>query len=146
MKKYDVIFDLDGTLSIMSDRISCIKGVNKNYEEFHSRVHEDDVNKPVRQVLWGLRKSKKSIAIVTGRRESSRLDTLAWLSRNLMHFDTEDVFMRPPDCYEKAEVLKADLAREFIDGVTMAFEDDPDVVAMWRGKGLICFDIGRGEQ
>lgn len=135
------VFDIDGTVALMGDRIECLSGSRRDWDSFYARVGEDTVNEPVRDILWALRRAGWHVVFVTGRRESCREDTLEWLSSNLMHAESKDLYMRPMSDYRLAEVIKEKICTPFMDDIVMAFDDDSDVCAMWRRLGKTCLQV-----
>jgi len=139
------IFDIDGTLAVVGDRLQCLSGSRKDYDSFYARVREDRVNEPIRSILWALRRSGWKIVFVTGRPERTRMDTLAWLSANAMYADSEDLYMRKDRDFRKDYIIKEELCKDFADDVELVFEDRAGVCKMWRDIGKTCVQVADGD-
>ena len=99
-------------------------------------------------MLWAIRRmGEYKTIIVTGRPERCRLQTLKWLDFNNMYFDSCDVFMRPNEPvnnHAADTVVKENLCRPFMDRIFAVFEDRDRMVAFWRSKGIVCFQVAKG--
>ena len=144
MKNNIVVFDLDGTLSLVGDRLKYVKGEKKDYDAFYERVMEDTVNFPIRDIFWALRRMGKTIVIVTGRREAVREQTLRWLSINMMYIESRDLYMRPHNNIRKVMEIKPELIADFADNIEMIFEDKKKMCDKWRELGYTCLQVAEG--
>lgn len=75
-----IVFDLDGTLSIVGDRLKYLE--LKDWDSFYNACGEDKVNKPVAAIFRIMTNAGENVSIVTGRRESCRIDTLKKMALN----------------------------------------------------------------
>lgn len=135
-KKHDCyVFDIDGTLAKMNGR--------HPYE--WDKVGTDLPNKPVIDILRKIYSIDFGhIIIVSGRDAVCREATEAWLAANHIHYS--ELLMRPegdkrPDTIVKSEIADAILETYNILGV---FDDRDQVVAMWRERGIPCFQVDYG--
>lgn len=132
------VWDLDGTLALMNGR---------GPHDYH-RVGTDQVNENVRGVLWGLSGdfSTSSNILVSGRKDSCRAETEAWLRREGIPYAA--LYMRPSDDNRVDWQIKYELFNEHIRGkynVLGCFDDRRQVVELWRKMGLTCFAVADGD-
>jgi hypothetical protein len=131
------ICDIDGTLALRGDR-----------GPFDwKRVGEDKPNEPVIEVVRALRRAGHGIVFVSGRMESCRDATAAWLDQHLFPVLGMLLMMRPDDDYRPDDVLKREIwetkIRDRFD-VAGVIDDRAKVVAMWRSLGLTCLAVAEG--
>lgn len=145
-----IICDIDGTLALMGDR---------GPFEWH-RVGEDTVNRPVagllelvenfesmcidRAVTWV---NEPQIIFLSGRDEVCRPETEAWLSKAGFSSGEFKLYMRPEGDNRRDSVVKLELFDRYIRynyDVQFVLDDRDQVVEMWRGLGLACFQVAPG--
>lgn len=129
-----VLCDIDGTLAIMGDR--------SPYD--WSKVGVDTVNQDIRHLLIPLAHDK-DIILVSGRDESCREQTIAWLEENDVPYDK--LIMRKEGDNRKDVIVKQEIYLDHIQGqynVTAVFDDRDQVVDMWREQGLTCLQVNYG--
>lgn len=127
------LVDVDGTLALMGDR---------GPFEWH-RVGEDTPNLPVLELVSHL---QDQIVVMSGRDESCRDGTAAWLKRHGIRYDA--LFMRPAADSRKDSIVKAELFWEHVAphwNVRGVIDDRDQVVAMWRALGLMCAQVAPGD-
>lgn len=132
-----VLVDIDGTAALMGSR--------NPFDE--TRVHEDEPNHPVRQVVWAMNAAGHQIVFLSGRSEACRDATEAWLAE---HFAVahDGPFMRATGDSRKDSVVKAELFDEHIRDtydVACVLDDRNQVVAMWRAMGLTVLQVAEGD-
>lgn len=136
------IFDIDGTLAHMKDR--------SPYDE--TRVGEDEVDQSVSIIADQIAFTANmvgqdlDIIIMSGRHETCREETEAWLNKYGVPYD--HLYMRGADDNRKDSIVKAELYEEHINGnyeVLGVFDDRNQVVEMWRDKGLKVFQVAEGD-
>ncbi|GBO53918.1 hypothetical protein APA_1866 [Pseudanabaena sp. lw0831] len=128
-----IICDLDGTLALIGDR-SPYDGAS---------CEKDLVNEPVRSIL---QTSGKAIVFVSGREDKSKPQTLAWLEKHGISFDS--LHMRKSGDMRKDSIVKKEIYDEFIlDKYNVAFvlDDRDQVVRVWRDLGLTCLQVDYGD-
>lgn len=128
------IFDLDGTLALMTGR--------SPYD--WTKVDQDQINEPVARTLEMLEESVE-IIILSGRDSVCREATEKWLRQNCIPF--KELFMRPEGDMRKDSIVKRELFEEHIRDrydVQCVFDDRDQVVKMWRDMGLTCFQVAEG--
>ena len=142
------VFDLDGTLSIVGDRVGHLNEDPPNWDAFYARCGEDDVHRNVMRLYSILHHNADGrIIILTGRRESCRQDTIRWFGKwNIPR--PAYLLMRPNGDYVHDTELKPRLLRDIgatPDTVTGIFEDRNSVVKEWRRLGYTCFQVAEGD-
>ena len=144
MKKY-VIVDMDGTLTIVGDRLECLN--NGRWDEFYARCLEDLPNEPVVQVVKYLHAAGYQIVFCTGRPDSVSNKTMDQI-RVFTGIPTReyDLLMRKPGDYRKDTVVKKELVMNhcLLSDIFLVLEDRDAVVQMWRSLGLVCFQVRDG--
>jgi Straboviridae polynucleotide kinase len=130
------LVDIDGTLAHKGDR-----------SPFDwKRVGEDTPNRDVVKLVIELRDDGLTkIIVVSGRDEVCRPETEKWLRENWI--DYEELFMRPEGDFRKDSIVKEeiffrDIAPKYC--VRGVLDDRNQVVAMWRGLGLLCLQVADG--
>jgi len=141
-----VIFDMDGTLCDISHRIHYISGrqADKNYDKFHTECVNDTPHLDVIQLLKIMWEKYFVIAIVSGRSDMVRTETMEWLKKYDIPY--QYLFMRKhgdhrPDWLIKRDILTNELKDH---NVFCAFDDRDQVVSLWRSKGIRCYQVAKG--
>jgi hypothetical protein len=131
------IVDIDGTLALRGDR--------GPYDWEY--VGRDLPNAAVVMTVQALATHPNVTAIlaITGRHESARQQTVMWLDAQGVPFD--ELLMRPdwdhrPDEVVKEETYRSQIAPRF--AIIGVIDDREKIVRMWRGLGLICFQVAEG--
>jgi acid phosphatase class B len=139
-----IIFDLDGTLSILGDRLKYLTG-KKDWDSFYEHCDEDSVNEPVAAIYRLLKKGGYKIKIVTGRRETVVLKTYNWLINNDLEIENENLHMRKDGDTRHDVIVKPELVADFINDISMVFEDRSSMVDKWRELGITCLQVAAGD-
>ena len=139
-----IIFDLDGTLSIVGDRLKYLQGPKKDWDSFYEACGEDEVNFTIAKIFRELRYGNL-VNIVTGRRESTREKTLNWLNKNGMRIPSSYLHMRKDGDYRHDTIVKPELVKDFIGEIEMVFEDRASMVNKWRELGLTVLQVAEGD-
>lgn len=129
------LVDIDGTLALMGDRSPYA------WED----VGVDTPNAPVVKIVNNLQ-SNHFIILLSGRDESCRLETVAWLDRYRIPYD--ELLMRPAGDNRKDAIVKQELFWEHVAhryNVVGVFDDRQQVVDMWRSLGLMCAQVAPGD-
>lgn len=141
-----VIFDLDGTLSVVGDRIKYIQQDPKDWIAFYDACDQDEVNKPIAGIYRALLiEDYEPLKIITGRRESVRQKTLDWLESYGLYIDSKDLHMRPDGDFRCDTLLKPELAAPFLSCISLVFEDRSSMVKKWRELGICCCQVAKGD-
>lgn len=152
------IFDLDGTISLSQHRAHFIEKTDDpdRWQKWNEACDQDPPNWPVISVMTALLMLRADVRIWTGRCESVRKKTVAWLQEHAipealaptrkLHWM---LTMRPvgdhtEDTELKRQWLQA-LPPEDLGRVMCVFEDRTRMVDMWRAEGLACFQVAPGK-
>lgn len=137
MKKA-VIVDMDGTLALF--------GKENPYDR---DMLKDKLNYPVAVIVWMLNLTDLAdvkILIVSGRKNRYLKDTQKWLKKHKINY--EDIFMpRADNDNRKDVIIKTEIYEKEIKGkyeVLFVLDDRDQVVELWRGLGLVCFQVADG--
>ena len=149
-KKNIVVFDLDGTLSIVGDRLKYLESDPIDWDSFYEHCGEDAINAPIVFIFHQLYYSSTHnmpyrIKIVTGRRESVRDKTIQWLHAKNIIVSSVDVHMRKTGDTRHDTTVKPELIEEFKDQILMIFEDRKSMVDKWRELGYTCLQVAPGD-
>ncbi len=133
-----VIVDMDGTLCDVSSIRHYVTGNDRNFDKFHKASLwcpptpwvAEEVSKFSRDPEW-------VVIIVTARDARYERETRDWLVKHGIQFD--HIYMRGwgdirPDYIVKQEIL--DNMREDGYEPLIAFDDNPEVVEVWRRNGI----------
>lgn len=147
------IFDLDGTLALTGHRQHILddKDNPHRWQHFFAACIHDKPNRPVIDTMHRLYLVGADIWIWSGRSNEVHDQTVTWLGEHtaLMSHDIENILtMREAQDYTPDDELKA----AWLDALTFAdrerlvavFDDRDKVVAMWRSKGVACFQVAPG--
>ena len=139
-----VIFDIDGTLADVSERLHHIKKKPKDWDSFFKGIPQDKAIRSMVRLCNILHASGIKILLCTGRREQDRAETVKWLAQQGVNY--HELILRPDgdrrsDVIVKREML-ADIDRSKI---LFVVEDRSGVVEMWRSEGLVCLQCAPGE-
>ena len=138
-----IIVDIDGTICDASHRMHLIEGEHKDWDAWYAGCSDDAPIEPVLQIVHILSHASR-IDLVTGRNESSRAVTEAWLSKHAVRYDR--LLMRGEHDRRPDDVVKAEIYRQHFEpgSVWFVLEDRDRVVRMWRGLGLTCLQVKDG--
>lgn len=131
-----VIFDLDGTLAIMSDK--------RNPYDWDI-VDMDDPNDVVIEQVKYHKSLGRKIIIISGRDIVSMERTKIWL--NIYDIEYDLILMRPTNNFEKDDIIKRRLFEEFIEdryNIIAVYDDRLSVCQMWYDKELFVFNCNQG--
>lgn len=141
-----IVFDIDGTLSLVGDRLKYLEGDNKDWDAFYEACGEDDLNATIAAIYDALSYYTVSrIICVTGRRESCRKDTLEWFKNHNLPLLDSDLYMRPNGDYRHDTIVKFELIEHLLDDVILVFEDRNSMVQAWRDRGIVCCQVADGD-
>ena len=153
-----VIFDLDGTLATIDDRMRLATGgkttegdYNKiNWDVLHdpANIELDVPNVPIVETCRLFFQEEYTIYIFSGRSDRTEEATKKWLFVNEIPYDK--LVMRPHtkrEMYTPDEKLKKKMLDEHITDkkdVLCVYDDRQKVVDMWRREGLVCCQVAPG--
>ena len=125
-----------------------------DWHSFYDACDKDLPIEPVIDVLSEYLICDRDIVIWSGRCESVREKTEAWIQRYIFKFlyegDCSDVIlkMRPigdntPDDQLKEHWYDLHNVEHPNQNIEMVFDSDPDSIAMWRRRGIFVFDCNQ---
>lgn len=136
-----VVVDIDGTLADMG------KGLPGRRGPFDwVRVGEDTPIEPIVGLVNDLLKAGETVVFMSGRDESCRAETVAWLTVHLNVWEPV-LHMRPAGDNRKDSIVKRELFDQHIAGryaVRFVLDDRDQVVRMWRDLGLTVLQVADG--
>jgi len=141
------VFDLDGTLALIKHRRHFVEGPKKDWDSFFKACPQDAPNVPVIEMLRVLRRSGRTIMILSGRSKLVEKETSVWLEDQKIWADIYDIWMRDKDDFTPDADLKWSwIWRLKTMGfeIEMVFDDRDKVVKMWRDNGIPCFQVAEG--
>jgi hypothetical protein len=134
-----VIVDIDGTVAKMNGR--------SPYD--YSLVHTDVPHTPIVRLVQELAASGSRIIFCSGREDSCRDETAAWLLDNLGGWvENAPLLMRPEKDSRDDSIIKRELYEEHIAGnynIRFVLDDRDRVVDAWRAMGLTCLQVAPGD-
>lgn len=135
-----IIVDIDGTVAE--------KGERSPYDM--TTVSQDTPIAPIIHLVDLLHYAGYQIVFVSGRFESARTDTLAWLEYNLTsHVRVHNLFMRKDGDYSPDYEIKDEIYRTQIEpywDVHYVLDDRNQTVAMWRNAHhLTTLQVAEGD-
>lgn len=145
------LFDLDGTLAHIEHRKHFIEGERKSWSRFYKACVDDTPNTPVIATMELLLNTGAEVKIFSGREDSVRKETIAWLTANTsLNMQTTTLLMRPTGDSTPDDELKRDWYENALTAgerrrLVAVFDDRDKVVAMWRSMGVPCFQVAPGD-
>jgi acid phosphatase class B len=146
-----IIFDIDGTLLDISQRLKFIKTKPKDWEAFRDPIQKrwDEPRLEIISILVALHQAGHTIILASGRVESEREATLSTLRQHISFVDDLPFFLRKDGDYRKDTILKESMLFKMKQKgyhPVIAFDDRPSVVRMWRANNLVVADVGPGKE
>ena len=140
-----VICDLDGTLCNIDHRLHFVKDEKKDWKSFYDHLHLDPVNEKVLTAIKYAHRGGCSIVFVSGRPDTCKEATLAWLAKNKINFFTT-LIMRGAHDHRPDDEVKKDIITQHFDlkDIATVIDDRPRVIRMWKELGLNVVDVGHG--
>lgn len=139
-----VIFDIDGTLADISERIHHIKRKPKNWNAFNEGIAKDKAIRSMVRLCNILYDSGLRIILCSGRNERNRTETIEWLDRQGVHY--HELLLRKDEDYRPDSVVKRELVQTLDKSkILFVVEDRSRVVEMWRAEGLVCLQCAPGD-
>jgi predicted secreted acid phosphatase len=139
-----VIFDIDGTLADISQRVHYIRKKPKNWNAFNAGMAKDKAIRSMVRLCNILYESGLHIILCSGRNERSRPETVEWLQQQGISY--HELLLRKDDDFRSDSVIKREIVQS-IDKSRILFvvEDRSRVVEMWRSEGLVCLQCAPGD-
>jgi predicted secreted acid phosphatase len=139
-----VIFDIDGTLADVSERIHYLKKKPKDWEGFFQGMAQDKAVRSMVRLCTILYASGVEIILCSGRNESHRAQTVTWLAEQGVPYHI--LLLRKDNDRRNDSIIKREmLATLDKNKILFVVEDRSRVVEMWRSEGLVCLQCGPGE-
>ena len=144
MEEEIVIFDIDGTLADVSERIHHVQKKPKNWKAFFKGMAQDKAIQSMVRLDNILYEAGVKIVLCSGRSEEHRSETAKWLKKEGVKY--HDLRLRKKGDRRSDVIVK----REMLAGidkskVLFVVEDRSRVVEMWRKEGLVCLQCAPGE-
>ncbi len=142
-----VIADLDGVLAQIGPMRAPLQ-VTRAWDEFHRIGCAERIHEEARTILNGLLALGVPNVIFTGRTELYRDGTERWL--RYMGVRTRQLYMRGATDRRPNTEVKREMYDTFVTqfasprDILFVMEDRDDLVAMWRGMGLVCLQPRSG--
>lgn len=130
-----VIFDMDGTLSLLNGR-----------NPYDASTCEQDLPNPQVVELYHLYKDKYKVILCSGREDKYREQTEKWLANNNIEY--AHLYMRKTDDFRKDNIIKTEIYKDHIApnyNVKVVVDDRLQVVKAWRELGLTVFQVAEGD-
>jgi HAD superfamily, subfamily IIIB (Acid phosphatase) len=139
-----VIFDIDGTLADVSERIHHLRKQPKDWGAFFDGMAQDKAVRSMVRLCEILYSSGVKVILCSGRNEAHRGATVEWLARQGVRY--HELLLRG-DGDRRSDVVAK---REMVAGVDkrkvlFVVEDRSRVVEMWRAEGLVCLQCAPGD-
>lgn len=139
-----VIFDIDGTLADVSERIHHVRKKPKDWPAFFQGMAQDKAIHSMIRLCNILHASGIQIILCSGRSEEHRDETVKWLAEQGVSY--HDLLLRKDrDRRSDTTVKREMLAQIDKNRVLFVVEDRSRVVEMWRSEGLVCLQCAPGE-
>jgi phosphoglycolate phosphatase-like HAD superfamily hydrolase len=139
-----VIFDIDGTLADVSERIHHVRKKPKNWNAFFEGMAQDKAIHSMVRLCNILYASGIQIILCSGRNEKHRTETVAWLAQQGVNY--HELLLRKEHDRRSDTVVKREiLATLDKSRILFVVEDRSRVVEMWRSEGLVCLQCAPGE-
>jgi hypothetical protein len=139
-----VIFDIDGTLADVSERIHHVRKKPKNWNAFFAGMAQDKAIHSMVRLCNLLYASGIQIILCSGRNEQHRTETVHWLAQQGVNYH-ELLLRKENDRRSDTDVKREMLAAIDKSRILFVVEDRSRVVEMWRSEGLVCLQCAPGE-
>ena len=151
MNKDIVICDIDGTISQVGERLRYLQETPPDWDSFYEDCFDDEPIVEMCLLVRSLRKAGYNIIFCTGRRDSVRDRTEAWIKRYVSEdFTIPRILMRPTadhrhDTEVKPELLQRHLTEAERQRIAFILEDRDSMVEKWRELGYRCLQVAKGD-
>lgn len=146
--KRNIIVDIDGTMTIVGDRVKYIESEPKEWQKFYDACGEDEVNDPIARLVHAVAiAGEANVVFCTGRSEDHRRVTEEWFADNLGVAGVE-LIMRPSGDHRSDTIVKPEMlaaAGYTPDNVWFILEDRAKVTRKWRELGFTCLQVANGD-
>lgn len=147
-----VIFDVDGTLADNTHRAHLVDGSQKKDHALYFSLADKDtpIDKNIKWAQDDHYHQNRYVLVVSGRPADLGSDnTVEWLRRQGVVY--QHIFMRAGGDYRNDDVVKQEILDNILkwvpkEQIEYVVDDRPRVIRMWRANGLLCHDVGFGEE
>lgn len=143
--KDTVVVDLDGTLSDCSSRRRLVTGKHRDYVAFHNLLGSDPVNKWCSRLMSSMHHSGYAVVIVSARPKSCEKQTLAWLIKNEVAFDSLQLLRIEGSNTPDQEIKVAWLKSYGAENILFWVDDRAKVVRAIRETGVTVLHCADGD-
>ena len=144
MSEEIVIFDIDGTLADISERVHHVRKTPKDWDAFFGGMAQDKAIRSMVRLCNLLHAAGLRIILCSGRHEGLRAETAQWLARQGVNY--HELRLRREGDFRSDVVVKREMLRGINKRrVLFVVEDRTRVVEMWRAEGLVCLQCAPGE-
>ena len=139
-----VVFDIDGTLADISERVHHVRRKPKNWNAFNAGMAQDKAIHSMTRLCNILYASGLHIILCSGRNERNRPETVEWLSRQGVNY--HELLLRKDEDFRSDAIVKREILGTLDKSkILFVVEDRSKVVEMWRAEGLVCLQCAPGE-
>jgi hypothetical protein len=139
-----VIFDIDGTLADISERVHHVRKKPKNWNAFNAGIAQDKAIHSMVRLCNILYTAGIYIVLCSGRNEKNRPETVEWLGRQGVNY--HELLLRKDEDFRSDAVVKREILQRMDKSrILFVVEDRSRVVEMWRSEGLTCLQCAPGE-
>jgi hypothetical protein len=139
-----VIFDIDGTLADITERERHVLKKPKNWKAFFAGMAEDKAVVSMVRLCNILYAAGVRIILCSGRNESHREETEAWMKREGVNY--HEIRLRADGDMHSDTIAKREMLRGLDKSkILFVVEDRSRVVEMWRSEGLTCLQCAPGD-
>lgn len=139
-----VIFDIDGTLADISERVHHIRRKPKNWNAFIAGMAQDKAIHSMIRLCNILYASGLRIILCSGRNEKNRPETVEWLAKHGVNY--HELLLRQDEDFRSDAIVKREILQGFDKSkILFVVEDRSRVVEMWRAEGLVCLQPAPGD-
>ena len=136
------VFDLDGTIADIEHRVHFIQNGKKDWDSFLGAVKDDTPKEWVIDIMRLL--PIERVLIFSGRNEVAMNDTVEWLEKYNVPYS--EMRMRWHHNFERDELLKPLMAKDYWERIRFIADDRQRVVDMWREKGFNVLQVEKWEE
>ena len=145
-----VVFDIDGTLADADHRLHHLRSKPKNWDAFYEACDKDRPRPEVTATCKDLLQSGHLVIFCSGRRDSTRDKTVAWLCKHGLasHVENDDLvlLMRKDGDRRKDYIVKQEMLRWIQGNIgqpDVVYDDRRSVLAMWQMNGCKVVNCNR---
>lgn len=152
MKNKDIVIcDIDGTVSLVGERLKYLRETPPDWDAFYNDCFDDEPITEMCDLVNCLIRSGYRIIFCTGRRDTVRDKTERWIQKHLFYRNTTpEILMRPERDHRHDVAVKPALLDEFLtheerERIAFILEDRDSMVKKWRELGYRCLQVDSGD-